>query len=75
MITEALPQNRASSTTNEAEFHIKGYGMSNTVFSAEECRGIIINVHNEINATALKLLNFHHIEATGVNMKLRSTDF
>ena len=49
--------------------------MFNTVFSAEEGRGIMIYVRSDINATKLKLFDFYHIEATGIKIKLRNSDW
>ena len=60
---------------HETEFHINGYGMFSTLISAEEGRGIIIYVRSDINATKLNLFDFHHIEATGIKIKLKSSDW
>ena len=60
---------------NETEFHINGYGMFSTLISAEEGPGIIIYVTSDINATKLNLFDFHYIEATGIKIKLRSSDW
>ena len=57
---------------NETEFHINGYGMFNTVISAEEGLGIIIYVRSDI--TKPNLFDFHLIEATGIKIKLRNCE-
>ena len=75
MITDALPKNRLNMNVNKTEFHINEYGMFSTLISAEEGRGIIIYVRSDINATELNLFDFHRIEATGIKIKLRSSDW
>ena len=72
MLAEALPKNRLNMNVNETEFHINGYGMFNTVISAEEGLGIIIYVRSDI--TKLNLFDFHLIEATGIKIKLRNSE-
>ena len=75
MITEVLPKNRISSTISETEFHINGYGMFNTKLSSDKGRGIITYVKTKIKAAALNLPNFQPIEATGIKLKLRNSDW
>ena len=75
VITDLLPKNRISSTISETEFHINGYRMFNTELSPDKVRGIITYVKTEIKATALNLPNFQHIEATGIKIKLRKSDW
>ena len=75
VITEVLPKNRISSTISETEFHINGHGMLNTELSSDKGRGIITYVKTEIKATAFNLPHFQHIEATGIRIKLKSSDW
>ena len=49
--------------------------MYNTTLGTSTGRGIIIYVKNAINATALKLFELQHIEATGIKIKLRNSDW
>ena len=63
MIIEVLPKNTVNVNVDETELHINGYGMFNTVSSAEVGRGIIIYVKSDINATKRNLFDFHLIEA------------
>ena len=55
--------------------HINGYGMFNTVSSAEVGRRIIIYVKSDINATKRNLFDFHLIEAAGIKIILRHSDW
>ena len=75
VVTEVLPKNRTSSDISDVEFHISGYNMYNTMLGNNIGRGIIIYVKNDINATALKLFELQHIEATGIKIKLRNSDW
>ena len=70
VVTEVLPKNRTSSDISDVEFHISGYNMYNTMLGNNIGRGIIIYVKNDINATALKLFEPQHIEATGIKIKI-----
>ena len=49
--------------------------MFNTELSSDKGRVIIIYVKTEIKATALNLPNFQHIEATGIKIGLRNSDW
>ena len=75
VVTEVLNQKRTSSDISDVEFHIRGYSMYNTTLSTNIGRGIIIYVNNNINATALKLFELQHIEAKGIKIKLRNSDW
>ena len=75
VITEVRQKNRIRSTISETEFHINGYGMFNTELSSDKGRGIITYVKTEIKAAALNLSNFQHIEATGIKIRLRNSDW
>ena len=75
VVTEVLPKYRTSSEISDVEFHISGYRMYRTELNTNKGRGIIIYVKNDINATTLKLFELQHIEAVGVKIKLRNSDW
>ena len=51
--------------------------MFNTELSSDKGRGVItyMYVKTEIKAHALNLPNFQHIEATGIKIRLRNSDW
>ena len=73
VITEVLPKNRQSADWHCGIF-CKWLWFS-TDLGISNGRGIIICVKSDINAIALKLLEYHHIEAIGIKIKLRSNDW